>query len=425
MSLGSSLWARSAFSLSFITHNVRASPGRTSCPEPDYTAPNGLQFDVECGSHIPSANLYDDPFPGDYNNVKECIDACSLATQAPCFGVSYHISSGDCFFKNSSVSTASVTPRRNDDWNSAVANAEQLENTDTSCGYQNGTTQTTPNGEEFDIICNTDMGGHDSLVGNGGGYWPLHADSLAECMDMCSHQQLELCAAVAYNPGMEHGYGNCYPKLVKNGSRSYGGGIAKTHLAIAKPPTIDFTCRDKSTMNLMDSLVATTYCDYDRAARDLVIYHKDNMTSCVDSCAEWPSQNSTCHAVVFDSKMEKGYQNCYLKAEKGNQVVHVGFANAVLAAPQSSSSVSVSDSRSGLFSSRTRTAETGTATSTEGFVAGSTSTNSVMAISSPTISPSDAPSAASPRVKGGRSKALVRTVLGALLVSAMVLELAV
>lgn len=59
-------------------------------------------------------------------------------------------------------------------------------------------------------------------------------------------------------------------------------------------------------------------CNTNQPPNDLVQYHMQNMSACADACAIYTNSSGlTCAGAVFDSTMEDGYQNCYLKTPIG------------------------------------------------------------------------------------------------------------
>ncbi|KAI9666568.1 MAG: hypothetical protein M1821_004504 [Bathelium mastoideum] len=61
-------------------------------------------------------------------------------------------------------------------------------------------------------------------------------------------------------------------------------------------------------------------------AANLVTHHVQNLTACTDLCATYTNSSGvTCHGAVFDSTLENGYQNCYLKSQLASTIISNGF----------------------------------------------------------------------------------------------------
>ncbi|KAF1990060.1 hypothetical protein K402DRAFT_247218 [Aulographum hederae CBS 113979] len=300
----------------------RADP---SCTGGDYISKDGLHFDIKCDANYAGDDLLSDPDHTSASDLEDCMEQCAVINGAICYGVAFRYGDGACFMKGDNITISDS--RDSPDSHIGVARTSQFQGPDPSCPYRTGSTHNSTNGEPFEIQCNTDMPGSDLAPFNFP-TWPIHADSLDECMDVCSTALGQFCAAVAYNPGMEHGYANCYPKTTSD-ARTVADGDVTTHFAIAKPPQLENTC-DANTNITVNGENFRIFCNQDRAARDLAQVHEDSFRDCMGTCATWNAANSSCAAVVFDVEMEKGWTNCYLKSATGSATQLNSFASALL-----------------------------------------------------------------------------------------------
>ena len=142
-------------------------------------------------------------------------------------------------------------------------------------------------------------------------------------MELCS-QTHPLCKAVTYNPDMGEGYGNCYPKS----DFSTSGYLSNptTHMAVAANlPTLNSSCTNGSVYTAPNNEQFTVSCNDNRAWNDLIQVHSANLSHCIDSCASYSNATTgDCVAVVYDSTLNSGWQNCWLKSANGVASTLVG-----------------------------------------------------------------------------------------------------
>lgn len=292
--------------------------------------------------------------------MENCMDRC--ASERPlCYGAAFNYQTGICWFKGESfVYNSSVATKANDT-NLAVAARQELKPFDTDCQYHNGTIQQ-QNGLNFTIHCNQDILGADYCA-----QYSLdckfHADSLQECMNICT-QALSQCSGVAYNPDMMHGFGNCYPKFnLTQGFIPTGGSIddgAITHSAVAHYNTIPYNCTSNAVIAAGTGQGYTTSCGQDSPGNDITKYHSENITNCITSCSKW-SGTGSCFAVVFDTNMTNGFENCYLKSSVSAPITadKGGFILAMQGGAVSSSTSSSSTSASSTGTSQAQATSSG------------------------------------------------------------------
>jgi len=256
-----------------------------------------------------------------------CMDKCSAFGSdngETCWGIAYNFDDQLCYYKNRSI--LSTTPVTQDQTHSAFA-ININPDPDTACPWINASDHSTPNGMDFEVLCDQDMpfddfcpiNGPTSTPARGNGVCPYHADSLEECMELCS-QTHPVCKAVTYNPDMEEGYGNCYPKSDFSISTYVStGSNPTTHMAVAANwPTLNSSCTNGSVYTAPNNEQFTVSCNDNRASNDLIQMHSANLSNCIDSCASYSNATTgDCVAVVYDSTLNSGWQNCWLKSANG------------------------------------------------------------------------------------------------------------
>lgn len=220
---------------------------------------------------------------------------------------------GACWLKNSGALNATMI----DDvatHNAVISPSSQLTNTDTTCPYTNGSTQTTDNGLAMQISCNLEIE-NESYCPQNSTSCPWHATSLSDCMDLCSKAH-PLCTAVSYNPGMRAGYSNCYPKNEVAGDLILtNNSTVIFHSAVTAIGNLTTTCKDDAIVSSSNGEQFTTSCDQYRPGSDLTVYHETNITKCMDTCVTYTKGD--CIGVVFDPDMGLGWENCFLKSATG------------------------------------------------------------------------------------------------------------
>lgn len=111
---------------------------------------------------------------------------------------------GHCIFYDGSKGLLGDDGDNDDVYDVGIANVDQLTVPNTSCPFQDGASYTTPNGLEFEIVCDKDYGG------DAGDYciddYPeftcyRHADTMEDCLSFCSEAN-PLCQGVTYDVAM-------------------------------------------------------------------------------------------------------------------------------------------------------------------------------------------------------------------------------
>ncbi|KAI9726408.1 MAG: hypothetical protein M1834_009036 [Cirrosporium novae-zelandiae] len=313
-----------------------------TCPSGTYTSPDSLTFTTYCDTNLPGNDLY--LYSESIDSVERCMDYCSTY-QPLCYGIAYNIPNGKCYLKNSSLTADTVSENIT---HSAIANATQLESYDTTCPYTDSSIQNTTaaTGDlPFQIYCGKDMENSDYEPTNVN-YSPYHADSLQECMQLCAESH-PLCYAVSWNPDMEQGFANCYPKNAVGSMTNRNSGYV-CHTAVAQLASVGQSCTNNATYTATSSSEFLVTCNSNIAGNDLNAVHATSISNCIETC----NTTSACVAIAYDSTLADGFQNCYLKnATTAIPTSSTNFSSAVLTKSSSSSSSASSSSASSSNSS--------------------------------------------------------------------------
>ena len=302
-----------------VEHQARRS---TQCPTSPYTCPNGLTFDQSCGR---SLNDDDNSWLSTNNqpSFQACMNSCGVWSSR-CNAVAYNDKTTHCLlFSGGAGAFTNATSNGSVAYFGGVARPSQLQAPiDLSCPYPQNSVQTIKSSERFQVLCGQDFGG------DGGDFcpdnlmpWrcPVHANTLEECMDFCSHAH-PLCKGVTWNPDMQNGYGNCY---MKNNPTGAVPSTPTDVLAHSAEVTVTFYSDVDPSCPTNDSYVSpsgsnfTIHCyDGREGSQNFTSVHRYNLEECMDTCDSNIEQG--CAGVIFDMSMELGYDNCYLLNDSGS-----------------------------------------------------------------------------------------------------------
>jgi hypothetical protein len=230
-----------------------------------------------------------------------------------CFGVVWRIKDKLCWLRNSNVSSAGMIA--NSDLHSALVVPGDMDPLDTKCGMDDLSVHSLDNhpGIGYTVHCDKIISGYNDCFS---GYASCekspymgfyHATSLLQCMEYCVKEH-PLCRGVSYNPGLEMGFANCWPK-----TGFTQGALTDTinvhTLTITSLDRIDSSCPTESTYDANGKAFAIQ-CGKVNAGTNITSVHMSNVTSCMDLCA---TSNNGCTGVTFDSGLTSGYNNCYLQ----------------------------------------------------------------------------------------------------------------
>ncbi|KAI4707214.1 hypothetical protein J4E89_008153 [Alternaria sp. Ai002NY15] len=259
------------------------------------------------------------------DSFAECIEHCSRfwGPGEGCFGVLWVDPDNICYMKNSSATVDLLEP--NPHRYTALIERSEMEGFDETCPHADLSTNTLPgvHGMQYTTHCGqmiktnvADFDGYPHLENNY--QWFYHADSLDECMQICVDQQ-PLCTAVSWNPSMVIGFANC---ILKTGDDSgytdsldVGAGIILFHSAVmTQIDQIDTKCPDRESYTAAagtpDAKGFEVHCGRLNPGTNITSLHSQNITACMDACAE---ENVGCKAILFDSTLKGGFNNCYLQ----------------------------------------------------------------------------------------------------------------
>ena len=307
--------------------NALETRASNTCPSGNYTTPVGQIFSTTFGNAGCGRDLPFDDFAvvqqEDITSLTDCMDYCSENAHGVAYGVSYQFEAtpGMCHCKNSSA--------LNEGYESNLyvhtALTVNVNHLDQDCQYPNGSIRDAIDGSQYRIYCNQDMIAVDDMcpstspTGNGTEICPTHANSLQDCMDQCSLAH-PLCRAVTYHPSMIDGYGNCYFKsnISAQSFEAWNRSNDMRHMAVLSSNVgeVNSSCVNGTnyTSPLPRLAEFTVTCNFNNPVSDIITYHTQNMSACADICATYyNSSGITCAGVMFDSVMDNGWQNCYIK----------------------------------------------------------------------------------------------------------------
>lgn len=253
----------------------------------------------------------------------QCSTTQNPSEYGPCRGVVFESAISTCWWKNGNATFESLTSGATKD--TAIAHADQFANLDTACPFEDGSSHTTANGLGYKIYCGLDFAGSDIDLGIYDLYSPWHADSLEECMELCSTGR-PLCRGVSFNPDLYRGYRNCYPKISSNSSAMSPRGYA-THSAIAQF-AINTTCVNEN-YTTPNGQIFQNLCSIDlNGPAPGPAYRTESLELCIDSC----SRNESCKAISYNPDATNGFENCYPKSAPGDRYSHDNTNSAVFVA---------------------------------------------------------------------------------------------
>lgn len=259
------------------------------------------------------------------NSMADCLEHCSRywGNGEGCYGVVWR-EDNKCWIRNSNTSVSGLK-ESTDGTHSALIVSNTYEKIDTACPGTDLSTHTLNgvSGLGYTLHCNKVIGGYDTCWS---GYpkpcWDAqhvdgvfigfyHTKTLDECVRKCTDQS-PLCKGVSWNPDYSIGFANCWPKTGSDDN------------AIATPPTkdgvihsvvitsfdaVDNTCPTSNKYSTTNNNNFDIHCSQVNDGTNITQIHTQNITSCMDSCAT----TNACVGVVFDSTLQDGFKNCYLK----------------------------------------------------------------------------------------------------------------
>lgn len=293
----------------------------SKCTNGNYTAPNGLKFNVACG-RTAAVDAFTTFLVAD---LPECLNSCANYNTNLCFGVNYNSDDRLCSITGQGITTAPPS-----DANAsalALANFDQLRPLQTDCPYPNGSRRNTLNGMPYRVVC--DRTYEDSNMSpTNPALDDIHTATLDECMAACSSAH-PLCLAVVWVPTHSDGFNNCNLKGTSE-EHFLKRVVSAKHVAMAEEITRNETCSDGEELTVGEKRFRVS-CLHTSDGRDLNVSHEEDLGACVRRCAEFGADNGTsCCAAVYDGSLRGGFENCYLRGEGVSLRQAEGFAIAVL-----------------------------------------------------------------------------------------------
>ncbi|KAL9096487.1 MAG: hypothetical protein Q9165_001484 [Trypethelium subeluteriae] len=302
---------------------------QNDCPPGNYTTPIGQIFSTNVGAAGCRKDLsYSDFDVTQQANMTDCMDYCSSSQKEVAYGIAFQFfdNPGVCYCKTSNITNA---PTIDNVYVHTALTVNVNTSPNDSCPYANTSIQNAADGSPYQILCDQDM----ILVSDmcpltspthltaTNGLCPTHADSLQDCMTQCSAAH-PLCKAVVYAPDMANGYGDCYFKddVDSSSIQTWNSPGDVRHMAILQQSALNAntSCTNGTTYTSSNGAGFAITCNQNQPPNDLVQFHMQNMSACADACATYTNSSGlTCTGVIFDSSMEDGYQNCYLKSSVG------------------------------------------------------------------------------------------------------------
>jgi hypothetical protein len=235
-----------------------------------------------------------------------------------CFGIVWVEENGECWIRNSTTGTQNMV-RKDGHYSALVVNGE-MSGFDTKCPAADASVHEVAgvDGMGYTMNCNKVISGFDTcfsgmpkpcLDSPYKGFF--HTETLEECINICVDQH-PLCKAVSWSPDLKIGFANCWPKsgFPEGGLQSPGTKLGNIHTAtITRIDPIDNKCPSSTTYNT-NKAKFDIHCGQVNSGTNITSIHSQNITSCMDACA---NHDQKCIGVVFDSNLSGGFKNCYLQ----------------------------------------------------------------------------------------------------------------
>lgn len=313
------------------------------CSDGAYTTPSGLNFTVQCGLNVA---FYDIRKGGDpSNSVEDCMEQCAMS-QPLCYAVAYDYALKKCFRKKREALDKS--PKVNGPLHYAIAQQSQLESLETGCPLPDQSTFTTSVGMNFTIHCDRNDSADEPLL-NGLAHPQARAETFEDCIEWCATSRPR-CLGVVWNPDLEYGFNNCFPKA--SGDEEFlEVPNAAVHVALAVDiPPGNTSCTDTEEHKATNGKTFRIECSREIPGTIREAHHTSSLEECIDDCAEYKNDTGpACALALYDGTGVEGYQNCLLKSwELANKepVPESAYALAVLTSNGTDGGSSTDTSRS-------------------------------------------------------------------------------
>lgn len=340
----------------------------SQCNETSYTTPMGLHFNVYCGSNILGYDIRSAPG----SNLEDCMFQCSLGQaprgQGPCQAVSYNLNTSTCWFKDGNATAQKL--RVDNVINTGVANPSQFQPLDLACPFRDQSLQNVSNGMTFEINCRKDALGSDFDWTIDQYYEPQHVETLEECMSICSEGH-PLCYGVVFNPDLQRGYHNCYPKSA-NMSQKLTNSPWVMHTALAQI-SYNTTCSSGTYIATTSDKAFDRLCDQTADGEDIGQIYMPNFSACMDYCSTYTNGSKSCSAAVYQPTAADQFENCYLKSSAQYIYSRTGYNLATVASSRvnnTNTSNNPSNAGNGGVSVSTSTPSNNKSNSSKAWIAG-------------------------------------------------------
>ncbi|KAF2824451.1 hypothetical protein CC86DRAFT_468569 [Ophiobolus disseminans] len=291
----------------------------SKCDPFGYRSQNGQNYTTYCEQNNPF-NDAQPPFSSP--SMQDCMEHCSRfwGKREGCYGIVWVEKNTECWIRNSTTSTTNLRPAEGH--YSALVKEGEMSGFDTKCPFPDSSVQTLSgvDGLGYTVNCNKVIQGSDECFSGvpkpctGSYYGFHHTETMEQCLRICvdSHP---LCKAVSWSPDLKIGFANCWLKrdFSESSLVSSPNNAGVLHSAtITRIDPVEKTCpSDKAYVSRAGGNAKfDIHCGQDSAGSNITSIHSRNITSCMDACAQ---SDKKCVGVVFDSSLNNGFKNCYLK----------------------------------------------------------------------------------------------------------------
>jgi hypothetical protein len=279
------------------------------------------------------------------SSMADCMEHCSryMGDGEGCFGIVWIEENQNCWIRNSTTGVQNMVKK--DGHYSALLVDGQMGGFDTKCPATDASVHELAgvDGMGYTMNCNKVISGFDTCFSD----MPkpclddpykgfFHTSTLEECLEICVNQH-PLCKAVSWSPDLKIGFANCWPKsgFPDGGLQSPGPKQGSIHTAtITRIDPVDSKCPEKTTYSSSNKATFDIHCGQVNSGTNMTSMHTQNVTSCMDACANYDQK---CTGVVFDSALSGGYKNCYLQNTTNTVSNQASGMYAVISSGSSSS----------------------------------------------------------------------------------------
>lgn len=304
-----------------------------SCPvKSNITTLNGLHFNGTCIKNFSGPGENETSEKVIASNLADCATACSTHRWFWCKSVIYDAKAASCtlfnFFPIVNTTDADTQGYV------ATLDASGIEPLPTDCPFENEIIYNATNGMGFDIECDRDYYGDDmdfSTLDQQDQSLALpviHTDTMKECIETCSENR-PICLGVSWNPDLSLGWPNCYPKS-RNDRKSLRTVSYAIHTAMA---VVEYNSSCVDNIDYISSANDKTYrtsCSQSDDSPSIDSTHAPNFESCMETCASYHVNGTSCIAVNYDGSFRNGYDNCYMKIQVAGRHSSMDYSFAEL-----------------------------------------------------------------------------------------------